>query len=186
MPNWCFNGVTLRHKDPAMIDRVIRGQENLLMEFLPTPQELVDTVAGLMGEDKRAAHEAQQRANIEKYGHKDWYDWNIANWGTKWDVSLDNVNREDANTVSAAFESAWSPPIEAYRALEDLGFEIEAYYNEPGMAFFGSYIDGCEDTIDYGSMDAETIRREFPELDERFGVSQWLEDSQAEQEQEQE
>ena len=63
MPNWCENTITLSHKDPAMIDRVVKGQEGLLMEFLPTPKELVDTVAGFMGEDKREFHEAQMKRN---------------------------------------------------------------------------------------------------------------------------
>ena len=30
MPNWCYNGVTLRHKDPAMIDRahgIVTGKQ---------------------------------------------------------------------------------------------------------------------------------------------------------------
>ena len=35
MPNWCNNGITLRHADSAMIDRVIKGKEGLLMELLP-------------------------------------------------------------------------------------------------------------------------------------------------------
>ena len=187
MPNWCMNGVTLRHADPQMIDRVVKGKGGLLMEFLPTPQDLVDTVAGFMGEDKRAAHEAQQRANIEKHGYKDWYDWNIANWGTKWDFSLENIDRVDANTVSAAFDSAWAPPIDAYLKLCALGFEIEALYYEPGMAFVGkftgdehSYDDDC---IEYGGATAETVRDMIgEELDDYFGISEEMRQYEEEQE----
>ena len=177
MPNWCNNGITLRHADPAMIDRVVKGKEGLLMEFIPTPQELVDTVAGFMGEDKRAAHEAQQRANIEKYGFKDWYDWNVANWGTKWDFSLENIERVDDNTVTAAFDSAWAPPIDAYVKLCALGFEIEALYYEPGMAFVGKFVgdenDYSDDCIEYGEFNSETVRDAIgEELDDYFGISE--------------
>lgn len=178
MPNWCYNGVTLRHKDPAMIDRVVKGKEGLLMEFLPTPQELIDTVAGFMGEDKRAAHEAQQAENVRKYGHKDWYDWNIANWGTKWDFSLENLERQDPNTVTASFDSAWAPPTDAYVKLCALGFEIEALYYEPGMGFCGKFIrdedEHWDDCIsDLGGYNSETVRDAIgEELDDYFGISE--------------
>ncbi len=187
MPNWCSNGITLRHADPAMIDRVMNGKDGLLMEFIPTPQELVDTVAGFMGEDKRAAHEAQMKNNIEKYGYKDWYDWNIAHWGTKWDVSLDSVNRVDANTVEASFESAWSPPTGAYEKLCALGFEIKAYYNEPGMCFVGVWEGNEEDYNDdyyeYSGETSATVREAIgDELDDYFGISedmaQWEEENE--------
>lgn len=175
MPNWCNNGVTLRHADPAMIDRVIKGKEGLLMEFLPTPQELVDTVSGWMGEDKQAAHEAQQAANVEKYGFKDWYEWNINNWGTKWDFALDSVERTDSYTVKASFESAWSPPITAYERLEALGFEVEAMYYEPGMCFVGMYVNGVDECIEYGGYTSETVREAIgEELDEYFGISEQM------------
>ena len=79
MPNWCSNGITLRHVDPAMIDRVIKGQDALLMEFLPTPPALLDTVSGSVPVAEEAAHLAQQKANLDQYGAKDWYDWNVSN-----------------------------------------------------------------------------------------------------------
>lgn len=181
MPNWCNNGITLRHADPAMIDRAVKGKDGLLMEFIPTPQELLDTVAGFLGEDQRAAHEAQQRANLEKYGAKDWYDWNVANWGTKWDFALDNVERPDANTVTAAFDSAWAPPIGAYNKLLELGFEIEAFYYEPGMAFAGKYENGIDDCVEYGDATAATVRDVVgEEIDDYFDISGSMADWEAE------
>lgn len=153
MPNWCCNVVTLRHKDPAMIERAAKAFDRgeLLNEFMPMPQEL-------------------------KEGDG-WYGWAVSNWGTKWDVGGDGRDPiTDPNVLELSFESAWSPPIEAYRAMEEEGFEIEAHYYEPGICFFGSYIEGCEDTIDFSSMDAETIRTEFPEADERWNISEYLEE----------
>ena len=177
MPNWCNNGITLRHADPAMIDRVIAGKDRLLMEFLPTPQDLLDTVAGFPGADKEAEHEAQMKSNIEKHGFKDWYDWNVANWGTKWDFGLENVERVDANTVTAAFDSAWSPPINAYEKLCAMGFEIEAFYNEPGMCYAGNFVGDADEhwdnCVDYSGATADTVRDMVGEdIDDYFGISE--------------
>ena len=188
MPNWCENTIEISHKDPAMLDRVVQGQEGLLMEFLPTPKALVETVAGFMGEDKRAAHEAQQARNIAEYGYKDWYDWNVANWGTKWDFSLDSVERTSPNTVKASFDSAWAPPTTAYEKLIELGFHIKAYYYEPGMAFCGCWEGDTEngffdDYAEYGGETSKTVREAIGvELDEMFGISEQMAEWESENE----
>ena len=183
MPNWCYNGVTITHKDPAMIDRA-QHSKGLLMEFLPTPDALLETMAGSYGdEEKQRALEAQQAENLREFGAKDWYDWNIQNWGTKWDFALENVNREDEYTLTASFDSAWSPPIEAYQKLEALGFEIDAKYYEPGMAFCGTYITGCgENSIEIGGLNSETVRDAIgEELDDYFGISEEMAQYEAEE-----
>lgn len=157
MPNWCYNGVTLRHSDPAMIDRA-QNSKGLLMEFLPTPKEL-----------------------LEGDG---WYNWNVTNWGTKWDVDLENVERVDPNTLTASFDSAWSPPIEAYQKLVEMGFEIEAKFYEPGMAFCGTYdSEYGENTYELSGLDADNVRDVIgEELDDYFGISEEMAQYDAEQE----
>jgi hypothetical protein len=175
MPNWCNNGLVLTHKDPAMIDRVVKSaNEGILNEFIPCPQELVDTVAGSMPQGpERDAHQAQMARNIEKFGHKDWYDWNIANWGTKWDISADTCDRVDANTVRLSFDSAWSPPLGAYAKLEGQGFKVQAFYYEPGMCFAGIYENGEDDYVEFASATSETVREVVGErLDDYFGISE--------------
>lgn len=47
--------------------------------------------------------------NIKKYGHRDWYDWRIKNWGTKWNVNPDDMYITE-NTI--CFQTAWSCPVE--------------------------------------------------------------------------
>lgn len=178
MPNWCNNGITLRHADPAMIERAAKALQEgkFLQEFIPCPQDLIDTVSGFVGEGQ-AALEAKQQANVEKYGYTTWYEHHITEWGTKWDVSSDNVAMEDANTVTASFDSAWSPPIAAYGRLVELGFEIEAFYNEPGMAFAGKYTgsgnEESDDCVDYSGATADTVRAVVgEELDDYFAISE--------------
>jgi hypothetical protein len=183
MPNWCNNGLVLSHHNPAMIDRVIAGQKNLLQEFIPCPQDLTDTVSGSMGKDtpEQAALEAQQAANIKQHGFPTWYEWSIHHWGTKWDIGADTCDRIDANTVRLSFDSAWSPPIEAYSTLETLGFNVQAFYYEPGMAYCGIYENGVDNCIEYGGATSETVRELVGErLDDYFCISEQMADQEAE------
>lgn len=43
----------------------------------------------------------------EKYGYLDWYDWDNANWGTKWNAHDTYFNPD---TESVDFETAWCYP----------------------------------------------------------------------------
>lgn len=84
--------------------------------------------------------------NIKKYSHKDWYDWNIINWGTKWDACDSSVETTD-NEIILEFQTAWSTPKPVFLKLakqypeltinidyadEDLGYNCGNY----------SYVDG--------------------------------------------
>jgi hypothetical protein len=177
MPNWCNNTLELQHEDPAMIERakaaMIRGE--FLHEFIPVPKELSDTVSGFMGEDQRAAHEAQQAANLEKYGYANWYDFCVNQWGTKWDVGGGDYGTptitEDGKMI-AGFDSAWSPPTTAMERLIEMGFGVKLYYFEPGMAFAGIWEDGCDDYYEYGGMSSDEVAETLPvELNEMFCIS---------------
>ena len=56
---------------------------------------------------------AQAEINKKKYGHEDWYSWNCANWGTKWDACHCSIDPDtDYGELEAHFDTAWSPPIE--------------------------------------------------------------------------
>ena len=57
-------------------------------------------------------------------GH-DWYNWNVANWGTKWDV----CNAYSEGDGEYQFDTAWSPPIEAITHLSRKFPEIEFTLN---------------------------------------------------------
>ena len=188
MPNWCNNSVVLKHQDPAMIERARKAfnGEGLLQEFIPVPQELIDTVSGSMGEDKREAHEAQQKANVEKYGYANWYDFCVSEWGTKWEIGADGNPAQDIpGGLMLGFDSAWSPPIAAYEKLLEMGFEIEAMYYESGMAFAGVWDNGHDDYYEYGGLDSKGIAETLPaELDEAFGISESAAEWEAENEEE--
>jgi hypothetical protein len=76
------------------------------------------------------------------------YELAIQKWGTKWEASDPNFYR-DGNTASGSFSSAWAPPIEFYKVLVELGFEVDANYHEPGMTFAGVFTNEGETFYDY-------------------------------------
>jgi hypothetical protein len=186
MPNWCNNVATLRHDDPAMIGRVcaaFRAGE-LLQEFIPCPQVLRDTQSVYYPDsmpEKQAEQAAIEAENIKNHGYANWYDWQIANWGTKWDIGGDTeITDFSDNHAVLAFDSAWAPPRGAYWALEEQGFEIEAFYYEPGMAFCGSWINGIEAEYQIPDTAQEADQVIPEEIDEVFDIvnsmATWEED----------
>jgi len=188
MPNWCNNNLTLTHEDPAMIQRAYDALERgeFLNEFIPVPQALKDTVSGSMGEDHREAHEAQQASNREKYGYSNWYDYCVGEWGTKWDVGGQGQSdiHPDGKMLHTSFDSAWSPPVNAYVKLEELGFGVNAMYYEGGMAYAGAYGDGNDEEINLEGMSADEIEQNYPELDEAFCISESMREYEAENQEE--
>ena len=54
-----------------------------------------------------------------------WYDWNIRNWGTKWDVSVHDgeqypetkITDEGELFINYRFDTAWAPPLPAIEKL---------------------------------------------------------------------
>lgn len=168
MPNWCTNTLTLTHKDPSMIKRVedAIGRQELLNEFVPVPEDLKIT-AGTMTADEAV----QAKLNEEKYGYSNWYDYCINEWGTKWDVDAEVLMATD-NSIDLSFDSAWSPPIGWYEKVTELGFDVDAYYYEPGAAYCGHWYDGNDDMWEIPSTSEETRESIPQDIDDMFGISE--------------
>lgn len=69
--------------------------------LIPTPDDIFQ---GNLGQKER-----------QLYGDRNWYDWNIANWGTKWN-SGDTTRKSDK---SVYFETAWEQPLPVLIALSE-------------------------------------------------------------------
>jgi hypothetical protein len=148
-----MNNVKLRHEDPAMIQRAIAAFEN---------EKLLEEFVPLPDNTWN-------------------YEFCVTNWGTKWDVGgeLDTISK---NVVNLSFDSAWSPPLEAFSRMEELGFEVEAFYYEPGMCFCGKYTDGYDDYYEISGQDGDWVRDNIPtEIDEMFAISENLDQQEYEE-----
>ena len=66
-----------------------------------------------------------------KFASNHWYDWNIRNWGTKWnayDASIsDNLSDESVKSyyIKYEFSTAWSPPEGIMKALAKKIYELK-------------------------------------------------------------
>ena len=77
-----------------------------------------------------------------KSGRNDdrWYNWNISNWGTKWDINGSvEIDDYDDEQIEINFSTAWGPPIEVCEKLRDMFPEVgfSWFYDEPGMETAG-------------------------------------------------
>jgi len=160
MPNWCSNRATISGPAPviAEIKEILESEEKALLSWMvPRP----------------------------KAEEENWYEWNVHNWGTKWDICdayVDDCGEEDEIVI--AFSTAWAPPIDAFRrwAEQDGRVEFTLEYWEPGCAFLGTatydgdylyddYVDGNHD------MDAYKLRASsdwgYEEWEEPEPLTEW-------------
>lgn len=126
----------------------------------PTPKVLTNT-------DSPSKDEKLNKANIEKYGYGDWYEFHIGEWGTKWDLGSDTRMTIQKDSILYSFASAWSPPISIVSKLAKrfpmLSFELT--YCEPGMAFAGVFTAEGKEEEDacYNQSDAVAEYRKIAE-----------------------
>ena len=168
-----------------MIERVRRAFDAgaLLNEFIPVPEDLHITAGSLGEAEAQKDLEAQEEVNLHKHGYRNWYDFCVNEWGTKWDIGADGQPAldQDGGGLVLNFDSAWAPPINAYEKLMAMGFEILAYYYEPGMAFAGKWDNGDDDYYDYSGMNSDEIAETLPDdLDETFCISEQVAEWEAE------
>jgi hypothetical protein len=155
--------------------KVVTKEE--LKEFLKLKKK------GEMPWQGRPITQAMFNKYLKKYGCTDWYHWNIANWGVKWDADVYDINHRtyqngDVEKVEIRihFTTAWAPPTNWFdymaSVLARLGVYMELRYSESGMGFAGThYFDevdrwDAEGTI-YMVQDSTDSRLKF---DNNMGV----------------
>jgi hypothetical protein len=161
MPNWCACNATVSGPKPVIDElKSVLNSENpeLLNWMVPNPS----------GE---------------------WsYDWCVREWGTKWDIGETFVSDDtEEDSVSFSFDSAWAPPLEAFRtwAERDGRVTYRISYFEPGMCFVGwesydgefrdeDYVEGGQDEERYWEMAGEEFGAERDEEPEP--LTEWYTD----------
>lgn len=162
MPNWCNNSLFIRNEDKTKVDsleqQLMRKEDQQLFgALIPRP--------------------ADQEEN--------WYNWNLENWGTKWEASIIDWERTSDNEIFISFDTAWAPPIAFYDTVTNEDWDIEAQYYECGMGFIGQYMNGVDECYEYDISDLESIEALPEDLIEFAGLREeheyWKESNEEEQ-----
>jgi hypothetical protein len=161
MPNWCCNKVIVTGPKKAL--DAFKATLNEVIEFsfkqtVPTP---ANYFSGNLG--------SEEKKMCEEKGLVDWYSWNSANWGTKWDACEVNLTTKP-KSVEVGFDTAWAPPLAwlagASKAHPKLKFHM-GYCGE-AIAQAGEVADECQDFPgdvydDDGEMIEGTVIHKFTE-----------------------
>ena len=164
MPNWVFNGLTIEG-NPDSVNKLV-GQMNQPFTVI---HDSYDVNLGIMSKKetiysrpvfafwniiKPTDLEAyygdrnlkQDISEAMKFEGNDWYDFNVREWGTKWDVAvpdeakyneteMEEADNGENKVVYYRFNTAWSRPMPALEKLSaqypDLLFTL-SYEEETG------------------------------------------------------
>lgn len=150
MPNWCSNALVIREGVESFRKYAMRGNKFKFKYSVPIPEALEDVTVGsrvLNGQQVRVWRETPDgpievdtELLRQSYGYDNWYDWAIANWGTKWDLSeRDTLIEERDGDLWIWFDTAWGPPLQwaVTAASRYPGWSGELAYAEGGMGFWG-------------------------------------------------
>ena len=136
MPNWCSNNLIVKgpKKDldafKATLNQKDEKGEVTPFSFAQTVPPPANMLTGSLSmEDRQKAKDT---------GIPTWYDWNIENYGTKWDACEARVKVTPLR-VNVWFDTAWAPPLAWLKNVSvkfpNLIFTLA--YNECGMSFYG-------------------------------------------------
>jgi len=166
MPNWVYNGLTIEGPSDSVTKLVSQLNQPYVRNFEDVwdmdtktmgPRDVtysnpvfafwnIISPTDLVAYVKQPDHSLPIEEAMQFKGDH-WYDWNVRNWGTKWDVAVSDDN-EHPNTymegptengdnlvVYYNFETAWSRPLPALEKLSkqypDLLFTL-SYEEETG------------------------------------------------------
>jgi hypothetical protein len=127
------------------------------------------------GEADPNATQEERMAKAMSFSGSGWYDWNVRNWGCKWDAGsdeldtdLDEVKAGKETSLTYRFETPWSPAEGAYRAMveqhPELSFEFHCeeeqgwgvvFEGEAGVLSISKEWDIPQSHADYVALDRE-------------------------------
>ena len=168
MPNWCSNNVEFHNDDVAEVAKL-----EAHLKFLDSRKKGESAEAGLFAYFVPRPPEEEDS----------WYEWNVSNWGTKWEASIYSWTKVNDNSITMNFDTAWSPPTALYEFLAaNTEWYVTATYYEPGMSFVGSNVGGYDDC--YTIENLEALDNVPEELLEEYNIREQMEDWEEESEEE--
>lgn len=178
MPNWVYNSMNVSGEKTA-VEQFIADMSKPILTFKSDPDNKWGHLDGQWEEYSDVVFSFWNiitPTDLEHYFTKEnWYNWNVDNWGVKWDAKLEEraVDQLEVTTyesgttaVSYHFETAWGAPNEIFVALAEkyphLEFDIE-WEEEQGFGAEVSIVDGEVSVVrewDIPSSHADYVERD--------------------------
>ena len=171
MPNHIENIVTFEGNEKdikELMNCLVIEDEPSTEGFCPMPTELRGTTS---------PSKVKDQVLINKYGHDNWYDWALENWGTKWGFYSGSVISDS----SVYFQTAWATPYKAMVSLSEKfpSVTIKVQYADEDFGHnVGEYTLLSGDEIDInipegGSSEAIKMALEIREEYEWYLLNMW-------------
>lgn len=135
---------TWSYDEDAIDERVHDGVISFMNFATPTDLDAYFGSADYKPEGYDKMTTEERMAHAMRFSSDGWYDWNVRNWGTKWDACNPEMTNDDptSGSIGYRFDTAWSPAEGAFQAMvsqhPELSFE---FYNEEeqgwGVEFSG-------------------------------------------------
>lgn len=158
MPNWVYNSLVITGEADVIAkikEQVSAPYETQHFDFVsgtskPAKVEQPFSFWNIIKPTDIGAY--HDKADGDQSGRDHWYNWNLRNWGVKWDASdVDDSGEEDATTLVYTFSTPWGIPNEAMLALSEqyptASLELE-FEEETGWGGTIVYDNGCEETTE--------------------------------------
>ena len=129
MPNWVYNHLTIKGSEEdvakvkaqvgAVVKRKYKGVDEVdekideepifsFMNILPPPEDKLDEYHAVHG------YTGGEKTGDTEYN---WYNFNVREWGTKWDARDVDLLEEHKTSLHYKFDTAWSPPTPVIEKL---------------------------------------------------------------------
>ena len=107
MPNWVYNGLTIEG-NPESITKLVEQMNTPFVDYIEATGDLaygvkeikysnpIFSFRNIIAPTDLEAYKKQPAVytkNTLDFEGDDWYNWNIRNWGVKWDVAVSNDNK---------------------------------------------------------------------------------------------
>lgn len=158
MPNWVSIKLNVKAQTPEELQSFLadvdvrndktqeRTEDGNVFEFnfnalVPQPDNLY-----------RKPTSFEDKERLTKQGIPNWYDWNIDNWGTKWNACYTKLNKLSDTECIIYFDTAWSFPSPVIAVMYDkyANLEFNIIVTEESLAFaFEMDADGNVDDLEY-------------------------------------
>lgn len=133
MPNWVYNHVHIHADTKEQLDRFIRkttkprpeveelpyfeSEPSLVVVLKDSAEEF--SFWNILRPKKKLWKEYFSTAGSnDKTPENNWYNWNNANWGCKWDANNAEIERDEDTYAVVRFETPWGVPL---GILESIG-----------------------------------------------------------------